>query len=355
MHPTKFRFIWQAGFREDFLEINRSEIRIFCGGHVCGRFGKKRATATEDFPQMLPSKFRFIWPNGFRVEESKKSAIQKQESHVAAMFANGSGQNQQCLQKTFHRCFLPYLGLIWQSSFREEDFQKSTILKQELPFAALFVNGSGRNEQSLQKTCRRCILSSFGSFGQTVSEEKMLQKSTNQQQELSVGAMFFNGSEGNQQSQQRTFHGCFLPRFGSFGEVVSEEKNLKNQPVRKKNPIWRHVCQRIKTEWIFFIEDFPQMFSTKFRIIWLSGFRGEDFQKSTNQKQILPVATMCINGSGRNEQYLQKTSHRCILPSFGSFGEAVSEEKICQKSTNQKQELSVGTMFVNGSGINEQS
>jgi hypothetical protein len=29
MLPTKFRFIWQSGFRgEDFLEINQSETRI---------------------------------------------------------------------------------------------------------------------------------------------------------------------------------------------------------------------------------------------------------------------------------------------------------------------------------------
>ena len=35
---------------------------------------------------MLPSKFRFIWPRGFRGEESKKSANQKQELPVAAMF-----------------------------------------------------------------------------------------------------------------------------------------------------------------------------------------------------------------------------------------------------------------------------
>jgi hypothetical protein len=31
MHPTKFRFIWQGGFRgEDILEINQSETRIVC-------------------------------------------------------------------------------------------------------------------------------------------------------------------------------------------------------------------------------------------------------------------------------------------------------------------------------------
>jgi hypothetical protein len=36
MVPTKFWFIWPCGFRgEDFLEIDQSETRIGCGGHVC--------------------------------------------------------------------------------------------------------------------------------------------------------------------------------------------------------------------------------------------------------------------------------------------------------------------------------
>jgi hypothetical protein len=46
---------------------------------------------------MLPTKFRFIWPNGFRGKESKKSANQKQESPVVAMFVNGLGRNEQSL------------------------------------------------------------------------------------------------------------------------------------------------------------------------------------------------------------------------------------------------------------------
>jgi hypothetical protein len=49
MLPTKFRFIWQSGFRgEDFLEINQSETRIACGGHVCQRIGTKGAIFIED-------------------------------------------------------------------------------------------------------------------------------------------------------------------------------------------------------------------------------------------------------------------------------------------------------------------
>jgi hypothetical protein len=36
------------------------------------------------------------------------------------------------------------------------------------------------------------------------------------------------------------------------------------------------------------------MLPTKFWFIWPSGFRGEDFQKSTNQKQELPVAAILL-------------------------------------------------------------
>ena len=46
------------------------------------------------------------------------------------------------------------------------------------------------------------------------------------------------------------------------------------------------------------------MIPTKFWFIWSSGFREDFFLKSANQKQELPVAAMLVNGSGRNEQYL---------------------------------------------------
>jgi hypothetical protein len=46
------------------------------------------------------------------------------------------------------------------------------------------------------------------------------------------------------------------------------------------------------------------------------------------------------------------TFRRCLLPRFGSFGQAVAE-KIFWKSANQKQELPMATMFGSGSGRNE--
>ena len=46
------------------------------------------------------------------------------------------------------------------------------------------------------------------------------------------------------------------------------------------------------------------MLSTKFRFIWPSGFKGEDFFKSANQKQELPMVAMFANESEINEQNL---------------------------------------------------
>ena len=69
------------------------------------------------------------------------------------------------------------------------------------------------------------------------------------------------------------------------------------------------------------------MLPTKFRFVWTSGFGEEDFfQKSTKQKKELPMGAMFVNESSQNEQSLQRTFHRCFLPSFGSFGQAVSEK-----------------------------
>jgi hypothetical protein len=46
------------------------------------------------------------------------------------------------------------------------------------------------------------------------------------------------------------------------------------------------------------------MLPAKFRFIWESSIRGEDFFKSTNQEQELPASAMFVNGLARNEQIL---------------------------------------------------
>ena len=99
------------------------------------------------------------------------------------------------------------------------------------------------------------------------------------------------------------------------------------------------------------------MLPTRFRFIWLSSFKGKDFFRNqpirnkncmwwpcllTDRDEMsnlhrghsidasyqVSVVAMFVNQSGQNEQFSQRTFHSCLLPSFGSFGQAVSKEKI---------------------------
>ena len=80
---------------------------------------------------MLPTKFRFIWSSGFG-EDLNKSANQKQELPVAAMFVNRSGQNEQSLERTFHRWFLPsFSSFGWEVS--EEKIKMWKVNGQRTP------------------------------------------------------------------------------------------------------------------------------------------------------------------------------------------------------------------------------
>ena len=56
---------------------------------------------------------------------------------------------------------------------------------------------------------------------------------------MPVAAMFVNRSGQNEQSLQRIFHRCFLPSFSSFGQAFSEEKIFRNRPIRNKNCLWQ--------------------------------------------------------------------------------------------------------------------
>ena len=128
----------------------------------------------------------------------------------------------------------------------------------------------------------RCFLPSFGSFGHVVSEEKIFRNRPIRKKNCLWWPCLLTDWDKMSNLYKRIFHRCFLPSFGSFGHVVTEEKIFRNRPIRKKNCLW----------WPCLLTDWDKM--------------------SNLYKRIL---------------------HRCFLPSFGSFGHVVSEEKIFRNRT----------------------
>ena len=69
---------------------------------------------------------------------------------MAAMFVDaGYKRNDVTKQRTSHRCFLSNTSLVGQTVSENKIFSTLANQKQESHIAAMFVDGSGRNEQSL--------------------------------------------------------------------------------------------------------------------------------------------------------------------------------------------------------------
>jgi hypothetical protein len=91
---------------------------------------------------MLPTKFRSIWPSGFRGEDFfLKLANQKQELPMAAMFVIGSGQNEQSLERTFH-----------VSLHSAEGFQRTRLKCEKLMDDRCWTPSDGKSSHCLRQS-----------------------------------------------------------------------------------------------------------------------------------------------------------------------------------------------------------
>ena len=83
--------------RRRFLEIDQSETRMACGGHVCSRIGPNWAIFIKDHPRIFPTKFQFIWQSSFRVEDFLEIIQSETRMACDAMFVNRSKLNEQSI------------------------------------------------------------------------------------------------------------------------------------------------------------------------------------------------------------------------------------------------------------------
>ena len=82
----------------------------------------------------------------------------------------------------------------------------------------------------------------------------------------------------------------------SYQVLVYLAKIFKNRPIRNNNGLW-WPCLLMDRDKIFlavFGEDLPRMLPTKFRFIWPSGFRGDDFLEINQLETELPVVAMFV-------------------------------------------------------------
>ena len=99
-----------------------------------------------------------------------------------------------------------------------------------------------------------------------------------------------------------------------FAIAVSEKKIFRNRPIRNMNCMWQPYLLMDRDEISNRYRGPPIDASYQVSVHLTKRFQRRFFQKSSNQKQELSMVAIFVNGLGRNEQSQQRTFHRCFLP-----------------------------------------
>ena len=130
---------------------------------------------------------------------------------VGHNFERDTHKDHLCQAWTLHGCFLPSLAPFGQDVSEEKIFLTLANQKKELILVAMFVGRIEPNDEVLQRILDRCFLPSLTPFGQEVSEEKICLTLANQKQELPLAAIFVGGTERNGETLQRNLHTVLIP------------------------------------------------------------------------------------------------------------------------------------------------
>ena len=126
---------------------------------------------------------------------------------------------------------------------------------------ATFVNGSGQNEQYFQRTFHRYFLPRFGSFGQAFQSRIFFRN----RQITNKNCLWWPYLSIDQDEISNLYRGSpiddscevsvhlanwfqLLTKFWLMRQSVSETKKFRNQSIRHKHFLWWHACKWIRTK-----------------------------------------------------------------------------------------------------------
>ena len=112
---------------------------------------------------------------------------------------------------------------------------------------------------------------------------------------------------------------------------------FRNQPIRNKNGLWWPCLLTDRDEMSILYREPAIDAAYQVSIHLAKRFQRRRFKKIGQSGTRIAYGGHIVNGSGQNEQPLERTFHRCFLPSFTSFGWRISEEKIKMWKVNGRQ------------------
>ena len=212
---------------------------------------------------------------------------------------------------------------IWPIDLRQEEFKKSANQKQEFPVATTFVNGLGRNAQSVQMTFLKCFLPTFGSFGQSVSEQKSFKNQPIRNiNHLRRPFLLTDRDEMSSLYRGSSTDASYQISVHLIWAVSEENIFLRNQPIRHKNFLWRPCLLMDQDEMSNFYTGPSIDASYQVSVHLANWFQRRIILKIRKKNDLWWPCLLTDRDEKSNG-----ICYRCFLPNFGWFGKAVSEKK----------------------------
>ena len=123
---------------------------------------------------------------------------------------------------------------------------------------AMFVyNRSGRNEQSLQRTFYRCFLPSFGSFDQAVSQKMIFRNRPIRNKNCLWQSGFQMGQDEMSNRYGEPSIDASYQILVHMAKRFQKRRFFRNQPIRNKNWLWLPCLLMDREKYAVFIEEPP--------------------------------------------------------------------------------------------------
>jgi hypothetical protein len=156
--------LWKVFYKDCSFYLDpwtQSETRIVCGDHVCQRIRMKCAIVIEDLPELLPTKFRFIWLSSLR--DHWASIFSEQSTNICRI----TTCNECCINRV-HLTFSLYTNCQNRpcgKEFNTTAFVNLLICNNRGSVVWAYIFHSALRKLNTDRTFNRCFPPKFGSFG----------------------------------------------------------------------------------------------------------------------------------------------------------------------------------------------
>jgi hypothetical protein len=224
---------------------------------------------------------------------------------------------------TFHRCFLPSSVHLVMRFQRRIDFRNQPITNKNCLWQPCLYTDWDEMSNLYREPSIDVPVMFWFSWPCGFRGKYLKRKSTNEKQEFTLAAMFVNGSWQNEQSIDASYQVSV-----HLAMRCQRRRIFRNQPIRSKHGLWRPCLLMERNEISILYRGSSRHTSYQVSVHLVKWFQRRIFFRNQPIRSNNCLWRPCLITDRNEMSNLDRGPSKMLPTKFGSFVHAVSEEKI---------------------------